>query len=82
MRSLQVVVVPPFFNDLTCFSEVSEPVLVQAIVSELSVEALTVGVLSWLSWLDKAEFHPSLLAPEEHRLARHLWPIVHHNALW
>ena len=81
MRSLQVVVVPAFFDYLPGFSKVSEPVLVQTIVSELTVETLTVGVLSGLSWLDKAEFHPSLLAPEEHRLARHLWPIVHHNAL-
>ena len=41
--------VPPFFNDLPGFSKVSEPVLVQTIVSELTVKALTVGVLSGLS---------------------------------
>ncbi len=74
--------VPPFFGDLSRFFQVSEPVLVQAVVSELPVEALAAGVLRRFPRLDEAKLHATLLAPEEHGFASHLWTVVHHNARW
>ena len=40
VRSVGVVVDPPFFDDLACLVEVCEQVLVEALVAQAAVEAL------------------------------------------
>ena len=52
MRSVGVVVDPPFFGDLTGLVEVGEQVLVQALVAQPSVEALNEPVLPRLAGRD------------------------------
>jgi hypothetical protein len=49
MRAHFVVMSPPSEEHLTGFVEVSEPMLVQSMVSELTVEALDKGALGRLA---------------------------------
>ncbi len=58
-----VVVLPPFFDYLLGLLQIVEPVLVQAFIPKLAVEALNVGVLSGFPRVDEVQFHPSLLRP-------------------
>ena len=53
-----------------------EPVLVQALVAELAVEALDVGVLRRLAGLDQAQLDAALVGPLVERPARELRPLV------
>jgi len=55
VRSLLVVVLPPLF-DLDD-RVVREPVLVQALVAERAIEALTEAVLHRLPGIDEVELH-------------------------
>ena len=49
----RVVIHPPFLDHLSCVSQIHEPVLVQAFISELPVEALDERVLRGLPRLIK-----------------------------
>lgn len=53
MRPDLVVVAPPVSDDLACLGKRGEPVLVEALVAELAVEALDVAVLHGLAWIDQ-----------------------------
>ena len=66
MRSNRVVVFPPIANDLRCFVQRSEPVLVQAFVSEFAVEAFDKWVLSRLAWLYELQFSTVAFGPFKH----------------
>jgi hypothetical protein len=48
-----VVIDPPTFDGLSCIVQVQEPVLVQAFLAELSMEALDVAVLHGPAWRDE-----------------------------
>ena len=47
VRALVVVEVPPLLDDDLGFSDISEPLTVQALVTQFAVEALDVAVLPW-----------------------------------
>ena len=42
-----VVMCSPAIDDISCFSQTSEPMLVKAAVAELTVKAFYKGILSW-----------------------------------
>ena len=81
MGSGQIVVLPPFFHHGPCLLRVTEPVLVQAFIPKLAIEALDVGVLRGFTWVDEVQLNPSLLSPAEHRLAGELRSVIHHYNL-
>ena len=72
----------PLFNIVTCFIQSSKPVLIQAFVPELAVEAFHKSILSWLTWLNEAQANAFGFAPEEHRLAGKLAANVANNRIW
>ena len=53
MGSDLVVILPPLFNEAAGFVEGGEPVLVEAFIAELAVEAFDVGVLGRFAWGDE-----------------------------
>ena len=76
-----VVVVAPVVNDAPDVGEAPEPVLVQAAVPELAVEALHEGVLGGLAGLDEVQRRARPLAPKAHRLAGQLGAVVADDGL-
>jgi len=66
----------PGFGDLPGFWEASEPVLVQALVPEASVETLAGTLLYGVSWLDEVLSDPSLVVPLIEHPAGELRPVV------
>ena len=57
MWSNSVVVIAPLLNRFLCFIDRSEPMLIQALISEFAIQAFDKGVLSGLAGLDKAKLH-------------------------
>ena len=76
-----VVVVAPVVNDAPDVGEALEPVLVQAAVPELAVEALHEGVLGGFSGLDEVQGRAGPLAPKAHRLAGQFGAVVADDGL-
>ena len=76
-----VVVVAPVVHDAPDVGEALEPVLVQAAVPELAVEALHESVLSGLARLDEVQRRARPLAPKAHRLAGQLGAVVPDDGL-
>ena len=69
VRPALVVVGAPCPDDLADFGERSEPVLVQALVAELAVEALHVCVLRRLAGLYQPQRYPIAIRPAVERIA-------------
>src|SRR5208337_3779681 len=63
VRSVGVVVGPPFFDDLTRLFEIGEQVLVKALVAQASVEALDKAILHRFARCDVVPFDAALLLP-------------------
>lgn len=76
-----VVVRSPGFDNPPCLAQISEPMLVQAEVSELAVEALYEGILRRLARLNEMQFYTDLLSPKEHGLGCEFRAIVADNRL-
>ena len=76
-----VVVVAPVVHDAPDVGEALEPVLVQAAVPELAVEALHESVLGGLAGLDEVQRRARPLAPKAHRLAAQLGGVVADDGL-
>ena len=55
MRSLGVVILLPGVDDHSGMGETAKPVQIQAFITKLAVEALDVGVLGGLAWLDEVQ---------------------------
>lgn len=79
VRSNMVVVDPPLGDFVSCIRQAKEPVLIEAAVSELAVEALDECILRRLAWLDEGQRHCPLTCPEEHRFAGQLWSVIADN---
>jgi len=62
LRSVGIVVNPPFFDDLACLAEVGEQVLVEALVKQAAVEA-NKAILHRFSGHDVVPFNFMLLLP-------------------
>ena len=76
MRSCDVVVLEPVSPEISCMREASKAVLVQELVPDAAVEALSERVLDRLSWPDEVVLDPMRVAPGVERSARELWAIV------
>src|SRR5690606_2424121 len=76
VRSDLVVVAPPLADDLAGLGKRSEPVLVEALVAELAVEALDVAVLHRAAGLDQQVFDPMVLRPGDEDPAGELRAVV------
>ena len=63
MRSVGIVVNPPFFDDLACLAEVGEQVLVEALVTQAAIEAFNKAFLHRFSGRDVVPFNVMLLLP-------------------
>jgi hypothetical protein len=63
MWALFVVILPPSFGLSPCIAETSEPVRVQTFVAQSAVEALDVGILRGLAWLNELQPRTALFAP-------------------
>jgi hypothetical protein len=72
---------PPLLDDAPGIGEIEKPVLVQTAVPESAIERLHEGILGRLAGLDEVLLDLILLAPEKHRLAGHLGPVVEHQGL-
>ncbi len=81
VRPYLVVVDPPARNLNTRLRQAPEPVLVQAFVAKLAVEALDVGILRGLAWLVEDVAHALGLGPGHEGSARELWPLVGSHGL-
>ena len=71
-----VVVAPPFLDDGPGVRDAVEPVLVEAFVAQLAVEALHVAVLLRLARLDEGVLHAVHVAPTIQGQTRELGPVV------
>ncbi len=65
MRSFQIVIAPPCFDDVASMSEASEQRFVQTLIAQLPVKALDEAVLHWLAWLNVMPFNFSFLLPRQ-----------------
>src|SRR5437868_5966654 len=72
-----IVVQPPRLHDGPGIGQAGEPMLVQALVAWLAVEALDEPFLARLARIDEAQRHPTLVGPLIQRPAREFWPVVH-----
>ena len=63
VRSVGVVVDPPFFDDPARLLEVGEQVLVEALVAQAAIEALHEGILHRFARCDVVPFDTALLLP-------------------
>jgi len=69
VRLALLVVGPPRADDLAGLGERTEPVLVQALISELAVESVYVRVLPRLTGLYQAQRHAVTVGPAIERVA-------------
>lgn len=82
MRSGLVVVLSPCLDRCLCIEQAREVILVQALVSKLSVEALDEGVLDRFPRLDERESDTVSVSPEVERLSLELRSVVTNDRLW
>ncbi len=76
-----VIVPPPSFDGLPNFRQRPEPVLVQAFIPHLAVEAFDESILQGLPRRDEVQLRALFISPDIQRLARELRPVVR-PALW
>src|SRR5207245_10695135 len=77
-----VVVLLPSRDFLPCVSQIAEPVLVQAFVTEAPVETLHVAILHRPSGLNRVPLQALLVSPLIDRTAHELGPVVAANLPW
>ena len=77
-----VVVLPPDGDGFSGLGQGFEPVLVEALIPELAVEAFNVGVLGWLARLNQDVLDTSCLHPCHEGPACELWSVVGSDGLW
>lgn len=82
VRSHLVVVLTPDGDDLASLGQGFEPVLVEAFVPELAVEALDVGVLGGFARLNQDVLNASCLHPCHEGSACELRAVVRSDGLW
>jgi hypothetical protein len=79
---LPVIVYPPFFYDRPRLIKAYEPVLVQTLVSHLSVKPFNVSVLHRPAWIYKMQMHFLSHCPGIYCFTGELWAIINHNHMW
>ena len=63
MWSVGVVIMSPAFDLGSGIFQADKDMLIEALVPELAVEALDIGILGRLPWLNKAEFDVVRIGP-------------------
>ncbi len=81
MGSDLVVFLPPGFDQVTGFVECGEPVLVEAFIAELAIEAFDESVLGGFARGNEVQLHLVLLRPVMQRLASELRAVVEGDGL-
>jgi len=76
VRSVGVVVDPPFLDDLTSLVEVCKQVLVEAFVAQPAVEAFDKAVLHRLAGRDVVPLDSKLLLPGQDRIRGELGAVA------
>lgn len=76
MRSVQIVVDPPFLDDLTSMAIAGEEMLVQALVPQPPVEAFDKAVLHRLSRCDVVPLDVTILLPLQQRIGGEFGAVV------
>lgn len=71
-----VVVLPPECYLSPSFVDIPEPMLIQAAIAELTIEAFNEVVLNWFTGLNEIQLHAVILGPKEHCLTGKFCPIV------
>lgn len=66
----------PLLDCCSCVIDAGEPVQIQAVLLELTVEAFDKGVLGQLSRLNEVQIHTGALCPEEHCFASQFGTVV------
>jgi len=79
VRTLLVVIEPPSFDFSSCITEAREPVRIQPFVAQSPVEAFDVGILYWLTRLNKRQPHSAFFTPGRQRPLPKLWPVIEDN---
>jgi len=74
-----IVVLAPHLHDPAGIAQAQEPVLGEAFVPEVPVEALRVRVLDRLARIDEPQGDPALVRPLIEHFARQLGSIVEHD---
>lgn len=74
-----VVVGPPLVDFMSSIGQAQKPVLIEAAIAELAVEALDEGILCRLARLDEGQRDLPLTRPEEHRLAGQFGAVIADN---
>ena len=82
MRPYLVVVFSPLIDLFLGVLQGPKPVLVQAFIAELSIQAFYKSVLGRLPRLNKCLPGSALLSPIEHGLARKLRPVIRNYRSW
>src|SRR3954451_10558052 len=79
VRSVGIVVDPPCFDDLTRLFEITEQVLVEALVAQPAVEALHEAILHRFARRDVVPFDVVLLLPSQDGIRSELSTVVADN---
>ncbi len=76
MGAYGVVVGAPFLDDHTCLPEAVKDFAIEAFISELSVEGLTVAILPWRSGFNIEVPGAKPCQPFAQDLGDHLGPVI------
>src|SRR5690606_8073008 len=80
MWPLSIVVLPPLLDELPGMAHRHEPMLVQAFISELAVEALDITILLRFAGLNEAQLQPHSVSPFIQRLADEFRAVINRDA--
>lgn len=76
MWPVGVVIQPPVFNLGSSIVQTDKNMFVEALIPELTVEALNIGILGRLPGLDKVQFDTVRIRPGIHSLADEFRSVV------
>src|SRR6185312_6259969 len=82
MRSLLIVMFTELCQLLPRVVQRREPLHVQTLVPQSTVETLDESVLHWTTWPNETQLYVVGHCPSFQRPTRKLAPIVHRDALW
>src|SRR3569623_2154252 len=72
MRTRLIIVLPPLLDLGFCIGKGQEPVSVQALLTESTVKALDLRIVSWLARPTEVEFHSVFIRPLVHDIGDEL----------
>jgi hypothetical protein len=82
MRSCGVVIDAPLLDDSPSLGQRPEDIVVEAFISESTVEAFDECVLRWLTGIDLVQLYTTMLCEIKHRVTGQLGSIFHYKCRW